>query len=49
MGYLDLLEPYYNWVIPRGVIAQWGKKAGFTAHQHLIMKPKSSYHVMFFK
>lgn len=49
MGYLDLLEPYYNWVIPRDVIAGWAKKGGFAGHQHLMTRVRSAYHVLFWR
>lgn len=49
MGYLDLLEPYYNWVIPRDVIAGWAVKGGFAGHQHIMTRVRSAYHVLFWK
>jgi SAM-dependent methyltransferase len=30
IGYLDMLEPFYNWVIPVEVIEGWMKQNGFT-------------------
>jgi SAM-dependent methyltransferase len=48
VGVLDMLEPYYNWVIPFPVIEGWMARAGFdevrflNEHQH----PKVAYHVL---
>jgi len=46
VGFLDLLEPYYNWVIPMDVIDSWTKKAGFKSYKVLYKKPKSAYHIL---
>lgn len=48
IGVLDMLEPYYNWVIPLRVIYGWMDKGGF--RDVIILnefeKPKCAYHVM---
>lgn len=49
IGYLDLLQPYYNWVIPQKVIAGWMEKAGFSSYEYLYRKPRSSYHILAIK
>ena len=46
VGFLDLLEPTYNWVIPKNVIDDWMKQAGFTEYHYLYKKPRSAYHVL---
>ena len=46
VGYLDLLEPSYNWVIPKDVIDAWMKEAGFTEYHYLYRKPRSAYHIL---
>ena len=46
IGYLDLLQPYYNWVIPKKVIGGWMKKTGFSSYRYLYKKPRSAYHVL---
>jgi len=46
IGYLDLLQPYYNWVIPKKTIAGWMKIAGFVSYQYLYKRPRSSYHIL---
>lgn len=51
IGVLDMLEPYYNWVIPWGVIEGWSKKGGFREVKrlnHQEHKP-CAYHVLFRK
>lgn len=46
VGFLDLLEPYYNWVIPIEVIESWMQKGGFTKFRLLYKKPRSAYHIL---
>jgi hypothetical protein len=50
-GVLDLLQPFYNWVIPLDVIEGWSRKAGFDSHT--LLNPKESrrcgFHVLFRK
>jgi SAM-dependent methyltransferase len=50
-GVLDLLQPFYNWVIPLDVIDGWSRKAGF--HSHTLLNPNESrrcgFHVLFRK
>jgi SAM-dependent methyltransferase len=45
---LDMLEPFYNWVIPLDVIKGWMKKAGFTQVTLLneFESEKCAYHVL---
>jgi SAM-dependent methyltransferase len=53
IGVLDMLEPYYNWVIPAEVIEGWMKKGGFSTSiwlnrdepRHL----KCAHHVLLMK
>ncbi len=51
VGVLDMLEPYYNWVIPFRIIEGWREKAGFRSMTRL--NPHESqpcaYHVLFQK
>jgi SAM-dependent methyltransferase len=48
IGVLDMLEPFYNWVIPLGVIEVWMKDNGFgemtVLNRH--EKRKCAYHVV---
>jgi len=52
IGTLDLLEPFYNWVIPLDVIYEWMSKAGFQKIQWLNdykfnhTRTKTAYHVL---
>lgn len=48
VGVLDLLEPFYNWVVPLNVIEGWMKKAGFEEVCLLneFEKKKCAYHVL---
>jgi SAM-dependent methyltransferase len=50
-GVLDLLEPFYNWVIPLDVIDQWATKGGFSSHTLLNTggQPRCGFHVLFRK
>jgi hypothetical protein len=47
-GALDLLQPFYNWVIPLDVIAGWAKKGAFASHTLLNPNgaPRCGYHVL---
>jgi SAM-dependent methyltransferase len=51
VGTLDMLEPWYNWVIPWQVIEGWTKKGGFSEAR--LLNPKEvgrcAYHVLFRK
>jgi SAM-dependent methyltransferase len=51
LGVLDMLQPFYNWVIPFDVIEAWGRAAGFDTLQLLNDNeaPKVAYHVLFTK
>lgn len=49
VGFLDLLEPYYNWVIPKDAIAEWMSENGFGEYKYLYRKPKSAYHILAIK
>jgi SAM-dependent methyltransferase len=48
LGYLDMLNTFYNWVIPESVIHHWYRSLGFTnvktlnAHE----SPKCAFHVV---
>lgn len=48
IGTLDMLLPFYNWVIPLDVIQIWMRKAGFTRVQLLneFDTKKCGYHVL---
>jgi SAM-dependent methyltransferase len=48
IGVLDMLQPFYNWVIPLPVIEGWVRDAGFGAMQVLneAESPKAAYHVL---
>jgi SAM-dependent methyltransferase len=48
IGILDMLEPFYNWVIPLDVVYGWMKKSGFQKVTHLneFEKPACAYHVL---
>ena len=48
VGVLDLLEPFYNWVIPLDVIDGWMKKAGFESYTVMNEHeaPKAAFHVL---
>lgn len=48
IGTLDMLEPFYNWVIPLEVIHGWMRKGGFTQVQLLneFEPKKCAYHVL---
>jgi SAM-dependent methyltransferase len=48
VGILDMLEPFYNWVIPWDVIQNWYKTAGFTDVSLLnqLESPKCAFHVL---
>lgn len=48
VGWLDLLEPYYNWTIPRDVIHTWYEQAGFENITFLNENeyPKVAHHVL---
>jgi SAM-dependent methyltransferase len=48
VGALDMLEPFYNWVIPLDVIDGWMTKAGFKEVRLLneFEKKKCAYHVL---
>ncbi len=50
-GVLDLLEPFYNWVIPLDVIEGWAGKGGFSSHTLLNTGglPRCGFHVLFQK
>ena len=50
-GVLDLLEPFYNWVIPLEVIDGWAEKGGFASHALLNTggAPRCGFHVLFRK
>jgi hypothetical protein len=47
-GVLDLLQPFYNWVIPFDVICGWAKKGGFASHTLLNAgeAPRCGWHVL---
>ncbi len=48
IGFLDMLAPYYNWVIPLPVIRGWMKDAGFETVVYLneFEKGRCAYHVL---
>ena len=48
VGTLDMLEPFYNWVIPLEVIEGWMRKAGFKEFCLLneFEEKKCAYHVL---
>ena len=46
VGFLDMLEPCYNWVIPTNVIEAWMKKGGFSTYKFLYKRPRSAYHIL---
>jgi hypothetical protein len=48
IGWLDLLEPFYNWVVPADVIRGWYHDAGFTkvAFLNENEKHKAAHHVL---
>ncbi|MEA2493537.1 MAG: hypothetical protein QOJ29_1448 [Thermoleophilaceae bacterium] len=48
LGVLDMLQPFYNWVIPFEVIEGWGRAGGFSTLQLLndAESPKAAYHVL---
>lgn len=48
LGVLDMLQPYYNWVIPLDVIEGWVRATGFETMQILneSESPKAAYHVL---
>ena len=47
-GVLDLLEPFYNWVVPLEVIDGWARKGGFASHTLLNTTgvPRCGFHVL---
>ncbi len=48
LGYLDMLQPFYNWVIPLDVIEGWARARGFDT-MHVLDEsesPKAAYHVL---
>lgn len=50
LGSLDMLSPYYNWVIPLDVIDGWSQKAGFRSYEVLNKRQnRVAYHVLFRK
>jgi SAM-dependent methyltransferase len=51
VGVLDMLEPFYSWVIPFEVITGWARKAGFTTVRLLneFEPRKCAYHVLMLK
>ncbi|MDQ4049478.1 MAG: class I SAM-dependent methyltransferase [Actinomycetota bacterium] len=48
LGVLDMLQPFYNWVIPLEVVEGWVRDGGFTTMQVLneFETPKAAYHVL---
>lgn len=48
-GVLDLLQPFYNWVIPLEVVGGWSSKAGFRSHT--LLNPneprRCGFHMLF--
>lgn len=48
IGWLDMLEPFYNWTIPADVIRDWYRDAGFKKVEFLNEKQKSkaAHHVL---
>ena len=48
VGVLDMLEPFYNWVIPWEVIEEWMRRIGFKKIQLLneFEPHKCAYHVL---
>ncbi len=48
IGWLDLLEPFYNWVVPADVVRGWYHDAGFTKVEFLNEneRRKSAHHVL---
>ena len=48
LGVLDMLEPFYNWVIPMDVIEGWMSRAGFADLLLLneLEPEKCAYHVL---
>jgi len=51
IGVLDMLEPFYNWVIPFAVIEGWARKAGFSTMRLLneFEPRKCAHHVLMLK
>lgn len=49
IGVLDMLEPWYNWVIPWSVVEGWCQKGGFSEIQLLNPSEENrcAYHVLF--
>lgn len=48
IGVLDMLEPFYTWVIPLEVISDWMRAAGFS-QMHVLnesVSSKAAYHVL---
>lgn len=50
-GVLDMMEPFYNWVIPQDVIQGWARKHGFKSATIMNAKEKHkcAYHVLCIK
>ncbi|HHJ11464.1 MAG TPA: hypothetical protein ENK25_11335 [Bacteroidetes bacterium] len=48
IGTLDMLEPFYNWVIPIETVYDWMKRAGFREIVYLneYEKRPCAYHVL---
>ncbi len=48
LGVLDMLQPFYNWVIPLAVIEGWARDGGFATTRVLneSESPKAAYHVL---
>lgn len=48
IGVLDMLQPFYNWVIPLHVIENWVRDAGFASIKVLneSESPKAAFHVL---
>jgi SAM-dependent methyltransferase len=48
LGVLDMLQPFYNWVIPLEVIEGWVRDGGFASMKVLNEheSPKAAYHVL---
>ena len=50
LNVLDMLSPYYNWVIPLEVIDGWARKGGFHSYEVLNRgRHRVAYHVLFRK
>ena len=51
LGVLDMLEPFYNWVIPFAVIEGWARKGGFSTMRLLnqFEPRKCAHHVLMLK